>query len=119
MSHVSGWVRKHGQSAGKSSSDCLGCHTQEFCRSCHSSVQPLSHDTDWTKAHGKIADKSKETCSVCHTPDNCKKCHGGVDMPHAENWVMEHKNKGASLAEGSVCFKCHENTFCQMCHPPK
>lgn len=114
-SHTTGWVRKHGQPA-KDPSTCLNCHSKDFCQSCHSSFEPLSHDADWKKAHGKVANKSVDACRTCHSPDNCKKCHGGVDMPHAENWIMVHKNKGASLADGSVCFKCHEKTYCQTCH---
>jgi hypothetical protein len=31
--------------------------------------------------------------------------------------MAQHKDKGASLAEGSICFKCHKKDYCQMCHP--
>jgi hypothetical protein len=77
---------------------------------------PASHKGDWQQAHGKIAKQSNKSCLTCHNSKFCLNCHK-VQMPHPENFVMEHKKHGASLAQGSPCFKCHKQEYCAMCHP--
>lgn len=116
-SHTATWIPKHGHAAGNGSS-CANCHTRDFCRSCHSNVMPVSHKAEWRKTHGKVGSKDKTPCITCHGDKPCADCHGGIEMPHAESWVMEHKKaKGVSLTGDSVCSKCHEKAFCKTCHP--
>ncbi|MBI2841980.1 MAG: hypothetical protein HYX78_01120 [Armatimonadetes bacterium] len=113
--------------------ECTSCHSphgtgeqanlikpkDQLCGGCHggsSGGMPSGHSSaDWKKTHGQTEDKS--SCAGCHGKENtCSKCHGGIEMPHPSGWMMGHKGKGASLEEGSPCFKCHEREYCSMCH---
>ncbi|MDO8585565.1 MAG: cytochrome c3 family protein [Armatimonadota bacterium] len=113
---------------------CSSCHTPhgsgnpklltapkgDLCKKCHAgaSPRPSSHSAaDWAKAHGKTAKPDVASCESCHDKARfCDSCHGTA-MPHPDGWMMEHKSKGASLAEGSPCFKCHsKQEFCSRCH---
>ncbi|MHB1189519.1 MAG: NapC/NirT family cytochrome c [Armatimonadota bacterium] len=109
------WVTGHGKAAAQEST-CRECHTRVFCQSCHAGMLPPSHGNGWRQTHGKSADKKNGNCATCHGGKFCKDCHG-VEMPHPQDWVMEHNGaKEASLADGSVCYRCNEKSYCQMCH---
>lgn len=79
--------------------------------------KPDSHNqADWLKIHGQTEDKT--SCQTCHGKENtCSSCHGGVQMPHPDGWIMNHKEHGASFDQTSSCFKCHDKKkYCGRCH---
>jgi len=78
--------------------------------------KPLSHTDSWINLHGKTALADTSKCFACHTGTSCTSCHG-VEIPHPEDWNMNHKDKGASFDADSNCFKCHnKEEFCGRCH---
>ncbi len=120
MPHPAEWSMKHGEPAGKNPASCANCHDEKKCGVCHEQMPPSSHGQEgFRKKHGAGAKGNEALCNLCHGQESCNKCHG-TPMPHAENWVMEHKGKGASFAADSLCLKCHKKeTFCVTCHPGK
>lgn len=115
MPHKPSWLMGHKDSAKSESTACLRCHNSSDCAKCHSAA-PASHAGEFKKKHSEQGKASPGLCDLCHGKDSCQKCHG-VEMPHPSNFIMEHKKHGASLAQGSPCFKCHEEKYCRMCHP--
>jgi len=116
-SHTDDWTSTHGRIADKPNANCSNCHSKTLCAACHKNARPSSHVSTWPTTHGKVAKNDAAPCAKCHNKAKfCDACHG-TPMPHADGWMGQHKDKGASLAEGSLCFKCHKREYCQMCHP--
>jgi nitrate/TMAO reductase-like tetraheme cytochrome c subunit len=57
--------------AAKGRDVCLGCHTQDFCNTCHT----VNHPADWLQVHGQAAVGGIEPCLVCHSTGFCNACH--------------------------------------------
>jgi cytochrome c5 len=114
VSHVPNWVRSHSKASPE---DCRQCHNVDsFCVSCHQGARPVSHDEQWMDGHGKSAKADTQACVTCHRQDLCSSCHAGVEMPHASDWMLTHKNS-ASFQAGSTCFRCHDyGETCSICH---
>lgn len=117
MPHKPNWLMGHKDSANYEPTACIKCHDPSDCTKCHSTA-PASHTDEFKKKHSEQGKSSPGLCDLCHSKDSCQKCHG-VEMPHPPNFIMEHKKHGASLAQSSPCFKCHEEKYCRMCHPSK
>lgn len=97
---------------GSASSSQSSVHTAIVSKN----TKPSSHIGTWLSTHGKAALTERKECITCHNRSYCTSCHG-VEMPHPEGWDMNHKEKGASLDEGSICLKCHnKEEFCGGCH---
>ena len=116
MPHSEDWPTSHVPVASKDDAICRKCHSASNCSDCHAKTKPKSHSASWEKDHGKIVIEEKPDCSTCHdSKTHCLACHG-VDIPHPSGYLMNHKDKDASLEPGSKCFKCHEQNYCDVCH---
>lgn len=75
--HDSSWDRIHGQVAiiqGKQ--DCLMCHQESTCQTCHSIEKPRNHTSLFRhKTHGVLASFDRSKCLACHRNDQCTVCH--------------------------------------------
>jgi hypothetical protein len=59
------------------------------------------------------------TCYTCHKKSFCTDCHGGVEMPHPQGFLENHREAAQSHME--ACETCHGGAqACTMCHhtPP-
>lgn len=95
-----------------------GRESPELCGTCHRSggPRPASHTPDWQQAHSQVAAKDKRECLKCHREEEfCTRCHG-TPMPHLQNWVSDLHREVASFEESSLCFKCHQSDWCNICH---
>ena len=120
----------HGEPKTLKMQDCLDCHKAKSgpvkCESCHQSkatMKPQNHDAKWLAAHGEAAKKDLKSCTTCHTGElgvekYCNTCHNGVQMPHPEGWLQNHK-----VSDVKVCNTCHEKPVengkaqtCISCH---
>ncbi|MBI3946243.1 MAG: hypothetical protein HY321_10020 [Armatimonadetes bacterium] len=111
MPHPGDWVMKHGATALKAGDACARCHDRAKCATCHAAMAPRSHRQEGFRA--RVADEAKGKEALCQL------CHG-TPMPHPENWIMEHKAKGAGFAKDALCFTCHQKeAFCKRCHPDR
>ena len=116
MPHSSSWRSEHGAQAKESATDCGSCHERSDCLTCHKASPLPSHTGDWRSDHSAQAKDDKALCSLCHSTSNgCKDCHG-VSMPHPDDWIMEGHQPVAGFGSDSLCWKCHEESTCEMCH---
>lgn len=80
-SHDRSWKRFHGDSArdefyDKSWYNCMFCHQEAQCDSCHGQEQPRNHTEMWyRKTHAISASVDRMRCAVCHQEDICIRCH--------------------------------------------
>jgi len=99
--------------------ECNTCHAEKFCTDCHG--LPMPHPEDFMKSHGTLGKKSPKTCSRCHgnAITFCDECHHGSSMnvPYVagDKWGTEHP-KTVTRVGASICFNCHNPTFCANCH---
>ncbi len=116
--HRSDWSVKHRKAAIADSQICAKCHGEgkrDICKNCHTKPPPF-HMADWNKKHMVMGKKNPTLCELCHGNNSCMSCHK-TPMPHADDWAAQHKNvKGVSREKGSFCYKCHEPSYCKMCH---
>jgi len=137
------FLRKHGGRAGQKAANCLVCHTQESCLSCHvgttASAQampvagpgrgrgaiierkrPASHGLDFTELHAEPASSRPQSCSSCHTRPSCLSCHrpdAADPSPgyHPTGFLTTHP--AAAYSRESSCSDCHnQGQFCANCH---
>jgi hypothetical protein len=127
----------HARSAKANLMYCLQCHTSQDCDSCHVKQnislklpqkrssefhKPSSHfERDFMPAlHGDQAvQKGKDYCFQCHKPEFCDSCHRGIEMPHPEDFKVEHGKVASEKGFERTCIACHKsrNTFCESgCH---
>ena len=127
-SHLSkGWATKaHGPQALEDRFQCLTCHQQTTCDTCHGLEIP--HAADWKEApHATTYFAGSKVCARCHvTPaiapagtkpsgrSLCDTCHH-PQGPDRSVWLGYHsqvvKSDGAS-----ACFTCHATNTCATCH---
>lgn len=126
--HTIKWVRQspklHKISAKKDKSQCMMCHSQNFCNSCHK-LEPIPHQKQWKDLHGKTvvelarntnATSNSNVCTNCHKPSTfCGKCHKGVVFPHEQNWRNLHGKQAKSKGK-AACLTCHRKSVCNDCH---
>jgi len=113
------WARvEHADVARDDQFQCLVCHQQNFCASCHEI--PMPHPKDWTEDEhvGAFFDRGEQVCQICHdrgvvARDFCDSCHH-PQGPNRIAWRDFHPNV---VREGSgTCFECHNPTTCATCH---
>lgn len=113
------WVpQEHGEIARDDQFECLTCHQQQFCTSCHGLRLP--HPDGWQEdAHVQAFFDDAATCQQCHPReptkrDYCDSCHH-PQGPKDVAWRAFHfkvvKSEGAQ-----DCFQCHDPATCASCH---
>jgi doubled CXXCH motif protein len=137
------FLRHHGSAVGKAAGNCVTCHTQESCLTCHiaspSRMQslpvagpgrgkgavvrrerPASHGTDFSEIHGPTASAKPETCNGCHARPQCLDCHrpNPADPTpgyHPAGFLSRHP--AAAYTRETSCSDCHNTgQFCADCH---
>lgn len=99
--------------------ECYTCHSEKFCVDCHGIEMP--HPEDFKETHGDAGKKDPKVCANCHGDINvfCDECHHGTSLGVPYNagtdWRTKHPETVASVG-ASVCFECHNPTYCANCH---
>lgn len=116
---VSDWVTaKHAKMANDDRFQCLTCHQESFCSSCHGLQIP--HPEGWAQeAHTVAFFDDPNVCQRCHErapdqPDFCDTCHH-VQGPEGEPWRQVHPSIVRSRGAFD-CFQCHNPATCATCH---
>jgi hypothetical protein len=119
-SHKGNWIEYHGRSvepvvnsAGAVSNNCVTCHEQTDCISCHNTRMPRDHTNTWrTLSHGFMAEGNRERCLICHKQDFCIRCHSETaPRSHVGNWTVLHCtwcHFGSGLVPADNCVVCHK-----------
>lgn len=130
-SHRPGWDRAHRAEAEASASDCLACHAEADCQSCHDgSERPGIHPGDWIVLHPQAAAANETRCMSCHRLERfCIGCHesAGVrfgSLPagsfHPSGWAgaSAGPTHHAHFARRNIeaCASCHTEPECIACH---
>jgi hypothetical protein len=98
--------------------ECLTCHTERFCTSCHGLALP--HPSDWDATHPDIYFREPTTCARCHpiteprSRDFCDTCHH-PQGPDSVPW-REYHPTAVKEATATNCFECHSELTCSACH---
>jgi hypothetical protein len=115
----SNWVPvEHAKVAEEQNMDCLTCHRQSFCDSCHGTTMP--HASDWDRRHPTEYFADPSLCETCHpitepaTRDFCDSCHH-PQGPDDVSWRKYHPT-AVQEATATNCFKCHSEQTCTTCH---
>jgi hypothetical protein len=102
----------HDDHTKKFNLDCISCHKQESCSSCHD-VNKKSSDS---KTKVSDASKSKlsfevqhKNCISCHKDDNCTRCHSDKEL-----MPFDHQR-----STGWTLKTYHAKLTCQNCHGSK
>ena len=133
----------HGAMARRAAADCITCHTQESCGTCHigkvpraaralhatapgrgtgavvSRRRPPWHGDNFTTSHAQRAAAASATCAACHVRSDCLDCH----RPDAARAAGYHppgflaRHPAAAYAREASCSDCHNTGgFCTSCH---
>ncbi len=113
------WVTRHKENiAVTGKENCVRCHGQDFCQSCHKIARP--HADNWVTAHQKLKPTEVKACATCHPPrgdlpqaDFCTECHT-ARRAHGPNWIQDHPQQFQK--EPDACGHCHQQEFCKDCH---
>ena len=111
------WLRPaHGDSAKTDTTQCMMCHTEQYCVDCHGVLMP--HPPTFAQDHGEEAALKRDACDMCHAPaadiDPCSACHHQGSEP-TQPWVQQHMY-AVRDAGPSACFDCHKPRYCGRCH---
>lgn len=110
ITHAATWSKTHGLGDLR---DCVTCHPESKCVSCHGTVLP--HPTDFGRTHGTESLKRGAKCAQCHDKSAfCDTCHG-LRMPHPAGFLKEHSKDARALGQ-DACLKCHIVEDCRDCH---
>jgi hypothetical protein len=110
--HEPNWKRLHGSQAKKAAGDCLTCHSQATCDSCHGTRIP--HGPDWVSRHGQ-AGLNEQACTQCHSASLCTACHTRAKPDsHDQRWTRTHGS--AAKQSSKRCQRCHQLSTCTACH---
>jgi hypothetical protein len=120
VSHAAAdWVpERHATIAKDSSFDCLTCHRQTSCDSCHGLTLP--HPGGWDRAHPRTYFQDGSLCDRCHpitepaARDFCDSCHH-PQGPDDVSWRAFHPT-AVKNATATNCFQCHAEQTCTICH---
>ncbi len=104
--------------------DCLKCHPDSFCASCHRTANP--HPATWLGQHDTGSESSDLGCADCHLgpleerPSRlrdmafCAACHSLRGEHRAAEWSQKHGEE--ALRDRSDCRRCHDQAWCAECH---
>lgn len=116
--HDAKWKAKHGKIALTERKQCMMCHAQSFCDSCHGLQMP--HPAGWSKAsgHPEYAKRDSQVCQQCHggQPDWCTMCHHKAYDPSRGTWVKQHFIQVEQTGASYCLQSCHSPVFCSNCH---
>jgi hypothetical protein len=125
--HPAGFDTQHKAAAGSGRLDCLGCHKQSECSSCHEgSGTRKYHASDFMSRHATSAYGQDQTCTSCHRTETfCRSCHqqtnagasgtrNGAVHTAQPMWLLQH---GQAARQGlNGCTSCHQQKDCLQCH---
>ncbi|HZD16631.1 MAG TPA: hypothetical protein VE669_00670 [Actinomycetota bacterium] len=111
-------VLGHSEAALEDQFECLTCHEQATCDSCHGLEMPHEESFE-EETHPLAYFEDPQVCLGCHPQpaerrDECDTCHhpqGPKDTP----WVRFHPTAVTELGAGT-CFQCHSDQTCRTCH---
>jgi hypothetical protein len=124
--HKQSWMTSHGKVAEWNldkghGSDCMLCHTQSNCTTCHRTMKPKSHSGLWRiRTHGIYAEFDRDRCKTCHETGVCINCHRNTKpQNHRGAWKKLHGT--AANTDPEKCRVCHSASFgssaaCVECH---
>jgi len=113
------WVPvAHSEAALEDRFECLTCHEQATCNSCHGLEMPHD-DTFIEETHPLVYFENPRLCENCHAQptdrrDSCDTCHH-PDGPNDVAWREFHPTAVKDLGAGT-CFQCHSDQTCRTCH---
>jgi hypothetical protein len=99
--------------------ECSTCHSDKFCSDCHG--VPMPHPSDFQESHAEVGNENPDSCVLCHGPADrfCDDCHHGSSMgweiDKSRTWIQQHMDATRQFG-ASVCFDCHNPTYCANCH---
>jgi len=125
--HPADFAKSHRSTAASGRLDCLGCHQQAQCTSCHEgSGSRRYHAVNFVGRHASQAFGQDQECSSCHRTETfCRSCHlkSGVSVSGAKSgavhtgqqaWLLQH---GQAARQGLTgCTSCHQQRDCLACH---
>lgn len=125
--HPADFARQHGATASSGALNCLGCHEEQQCSSCHTgSGRRRFHAFNFVSRHAASAAGREQDCSSCHNTETfCRECHRGVRRAtgatrsvayhdRQPNWLQQHGQ--AARLEMQTCASCHQQRDCVRCH---
>jgi hypothetical protein len=92
--------------------DCVSCHKQENCSTCHGVSKTRSVQLASAKTPIKVSRSKEENhkqCFSCHQDDECSSCHMDKEMG-----PFNHK-----ISTGWALNKFHDKLDCTKCHGSK
>lgn len=142
-SHVSSTFQaSHGRESRKKDANCVTCHTQQSCMTCHRSAPvvaarlhgagpgrgvgartertpPATHAEGWADQHAGVATANPSSCTGCHARSECLECHrpnpGDGGSYHPADFLVRHPS--AAYNRSMDCNECHNTMqFCSTCH---
>lgn len=134
--HSVDWLKRHGAIALSSGADCLSCHAEQSCASCHQArgATPRSvHPPNFLVIHRVAAQSQEANCTSCHSQQTfCASCHIRTDHViaqehapppkrsfHPPGWLNSASaNNHGVMAKRNIndCASCHQEQDCLSCH---
>lgn len=113
------WVpTAHSEAALEDRFECLTCHEQQTCDSCHGLEMP-HEDFFIEDTHPLVYFEDPQVCENCHAMptdrrDFCDRCHH-PEGPDDTAWIRYHPTE-VRESGGQECFECHAVETCASCH---
>ena len=113
------WVPlAHSEAALEDRFECLTCHEQATCDSCHGLEMP-HEDFFIEDTHPLVYFEDPRLCENCHAQptdrrDFCDTCHH-PEGPKDVAWIQYHPTEVRDSG-GQTCFECHAVETCAVCH---
>lgn len=132
--HKVRWEKRHAPMARSNPTECMECHVEQDCSSCHSEevATPFSvHPPDFVTVHAETPRLDRQECTQCHQPETfCAPCHSRTDTTpterpveskniHPPGWLeSDGTNNHAEMARRNIteCASCHTEDDCTSCH---
>lgn len=134
--HSADWIKRHGAVALAQADDCMSCHAEQTCASCHQArgaVPRSVHPPNFLTIHRVAARSQEANCTSCHSQQTfCASCHTRTQNITAEDYAPPTRRKfhppgwlarGASQNHGLMakrnideCASCHQEQDCLSCH---
>jgi len=135
-SHQIDWVKRHGVVALTNGEDCMSCHQEPQCASCHTAqvgAVYAVHPPNFVTIHAVDARMEESNCTTCHSTQNfCTACHVRAEVTtrpdarppsrvafHPPGFVDPRTpdNHGVMARRNIVdCASCHTENDCVTCH---
>jgi hypothetical protein len=116
---VEDWLpQAHAEAALEDRFQCLTCHEQATCDSCHGLEMP-HEDFFIEDTHPLVYFEEPQVCENCHAQpvdrrDSCDTCHH-PEGPQDVAWIEFHPTVVREVG-GQTCFECHSDQTCAACH---